>query len=64
MGNMENDTNADFSTMGNPLYSIAISLKRIADVICRPPVVAEMTPEELKAMEKEYKLPGNIVNKS
>ena len=33
------------------IISIAISLKRIADVICRPPpIMAEMTPE----MQEEW----------
>jgi len=44
------------------MISIAISLKRIADVICRPPIVAEMTPEEVEEFSKHKY--GFIVNKS
>jgi len=56
MGNMENDTNADFSTMGNPLYSIAISLKRIADKLeldSKPPV-AIVSKEDYEAWDKMF----------
>ncbi len=35
--------------------SIAISLKRIADVICRPPpVVANLSPEDAKKFEEQW----------
>jgi hypothetical protein len=51
----------------NAIVSIAISLKRIADIICSPPpIVAEMTPEEIeKAHEEWLKMGSNIIfNKS
>lgn len=51
------------------LYSIAVSLKRIADVICRPPpIVAEMTPEQEQEFKKQWDqlslIHGVIFNKS
>ena len=45
--------------------SIAISLKRIADVICRPPpVVADLTPEQLDQMKEDFNKGGYVSFKS
>lgn len=47
--------NADTLSVIPALYSIAISLKRIADVITAPsPQMPELTPEQLKQFEEVW----------
>ncbi len=55
---LETDVSLDNPCERESLHSIAISLKRIADVICRPPpVMVELTAEQAKEIEKDW---GNL----
>lgn len=47
-------TNPNLELTDTAIVSIAISLKRIADVMTKVPVVAAMTPEEVKELKQKW----------
>lgn len=52
-----NGQNLELKSEKEMLMSIAISLKRIADVICSPPpTVVELTSEQREEFEKQWSI--------